>query len=396
MIVGIIGAGLQGEACAQILSKDNEIDQIYLGDIDDLRLNICRNNIDSDKLRLEKIDVKEYCSVFNFLKKCDVCIDMVLPEYCPFIMKVALAVGINYINTAYDTPFWNNIVKGEELYLNKEYKEKGLTALLGCGDSPGLVNIVAKKYCDKMDDVDSIIIKGIYSNRDVDLLEPWNPGWSLKQAYIDYITEPYIFRNSRFVKMQPFDEREKFECNEYGEHNIALHSHEEMYSLPYTIKGLKNCEFKYEIDPYAACLYSFGFNLKKEVKLEKEKIKAVDFLFKVLKDIDMKKVTKNNISCNDEYYSYLEISGMYNGLKKKYKIVLNPLYSNRKKIMERFGTLKIDVALPCIVGLKCLKTAKKGVIFAEELNIDYFLKILNNYVKYEEKCINKGEEVFYG
>ncbi len=384
MKVAIIGAGLQGEGCATILSRDNEITEIYLGDIDQNRLNLCKKNIHSNKLHIKLVDANDLEDLVAFLSNSDVCIDMLLPQYCPNVMKAALKVGINYINTAYDVPFWENILHGEELYLDKEFKDKGLTALLGCGDSPGLVNVFVKKYCDKLDKVDSIIIHGIYSNSEYDPLKIWNPGWSLKQAYIDFITPPYIYRNKKFIKMSPFSEIESVNYHDYGMHNIALHSHEEAYSLPRTIKNLQNCEFKYEIDKYAATLYAFGFNRDKSIEINNYKINTLDFLFELIKELDSKKVNIDDVNSKDEYYSILEIFGVKNNQKKVYKVLLKPLYANRKEIIEKFGTLKIDVALPCVVGIKCLEQAKKGVIFAEELDAEKFIAILNTYVKYEE------------
>lgn len=110
MKVGIIGAGLQGEACANILARDSQISDIYLSDISIDKLEMCQKRINSGKVKINIVDAKNQSEVINFLKKCDICIDMTLPEYCPYIMKAALEVGIDYINTAYDTPFWENIV----------------------------------------------------------------------------------------------------------------------------------------------------------------------------------------------------------------------------------------------------------------------------------------------
>ena len=42
---------------------------------------------------------------------------------------------------------------------HKKFEEKGLTALAGCGSSPGLANILARESVDKMDTCDAI---GIY------------------------------------------------------------------------------------------------------------------------------------------------------------------------------------------------------------------------------------------
>ena len=42
---------------------------------------------------------------------------------------------------------------------HQKFKEKGLTALIGCGSSPGLANVIARESVDKLDACDTI---GIY------------------------------------------------------------------------------------------------------------------------------------------------------------------------------------------------------------------------------------------
>jgi len=50
------------------------------------------------------------------------------------------------------------IIDKKPLGLNREFKEAGLTALHGSG-VPGIVNILAKYVCDRLDRVDEIRIR---------------------------------------------------------------------------------------------------------------------------------------------------------------------------------------------------------------------------------------------
>ena len=63
-------------------------------------------------------------------------VDMVMPWMVTYVMKGALKAKANYINTAFDDPYWDEFLEGraiEDLTLCKEFKEAGLTALFGCG-----------------------------------------------------------------------------------------------------------------------------------------------------------------------------------------------------------------------------------------------------------------------
>ena len=128
---------------------------------------------------------------------------MLTPELSESILKIALQNDANYISTAFDEPFWSAIINGQELPYQKEFQEKGLVALLGCGDSPGLVNVFVKKYCDCFDKVTDIEMYGAYKKGASGLLLGWDPGWSQKQAYKDYISNPAVFRDGQFMFLLP-------------------------------------------------------------------------------------------------------------------------------------------------------------------------------------------------
>jgi hypothetical protein len=52
--------------------------------------------------------------------------------------------------------------------------------------------------------------------------------------------------------------------------------------------------------------------------------------------------------------------------------------------LKKFGTLKIDVALPAIVGMMCLRKIPNGVVFPENIDVDIFIQELNKYIEYKE------------
>jgi saccharopine dehydrogenase-like NADP-dependent oxidoreductase len=388
MQIGIVGAGIQGGACAHILAQEPSTEKIILIDKDEMKLVPFHYNSDSNKIHTLVADANEVNSISDALVGCDVCIDMLLPEYAVKVMKAALDRNINYVNTAYEEPFWTNIKNGQSLYLNEQFKEKGLTALLGCGNSPGLVNVYVKKYSDKLDKIEYIKIYGAYKEQKTDIFKGWNPGWSIKQAYIDFITPPCIFRNGEFVELSPFSEIEERHFIDYGIRKFAAHSHEENFSVPHVIKkGIRGCEFKYEIDQYAAIFYSCGFKKNTSIIINGEHIDMIDAFLKVLTE-NITSESKDSVESINEYSTLLYIDGYINGSRKEYTVALPPLNHNKRYVIEKFGTLNIDVALPAIVGMKCLTDAPSGIIFAENIETKKFTNELNRYIQYEEVLLN--------
>ena len=102
--------------------------------------------------------------------------------------------------------------------LDKEFSDSGLTALLGCGATPGLSNVVASYYCHKMDEIDSIKIRCGGRKTDAgkydDFINPWNPGWSPIQALKDCNDSPMCFKDGQYKLLPPYYGLEECEFSE--------------------------------------------------------------------------------------------------------------------------------------------------------------------------------------
>jgi saccharopine dehydrogenase (NAD+, L-lysine-forming) len=384
MKVGVIGYGMQGSALVSILEKTSDIADIIVIDSSREKIRRCEKVSDVKKVRAFCIDVADSEKMDLCLRGCEVIFDMLTPELSENILKIALQIGANYVSTAFDEPFWSAIINQEELPFQKEFEEKGRIALLGCGDSPGLVNIFVKKYCDFFDKVTDIEIYGAYKKGASELLMGWDPGWSQKQAYKDYISNPAVFRDGRFMLLSPFAEIETKEIYRYGMRTLAAHSHEECYSLPLNIKkGLQNCIFKYEVDPAAALLYSLGFRLSKKVKIGDTEVSVVECLNKLFEE----QGGVPALSEENEYTTTINIRGVSGEKEREITVALPPIYSDKKRTVEQFGVLHVEVALPAVLGMKCMRSLDPGVHFAEELSPAEFHAFLNELLPYKEVVI---------
>jgi len=94
-----------------------------------------------------------------------------------------------------------------------------------------------------LDTVKSIKIVGVNASDHTNKDTPWIQNWSPEQSLRDYFTKPCILENGSFRFPDIFSNRETVDFGCFGKHEVSLHSHEEVYSLPRTIgKGLCNCE----------------------------------------------------------------------------------------------------------------------------------------------------------
>jgi saccharopine dehydrogenase (NAD+, L-lysine-forming) len=385
MKVLVVGAGGQGGPCASILARDESVDEIRLYDLDESIAKKVADKIASKKIVTGKIDATDVDQVHKAAEGVDVVIDLVMPWMAKYVMQGALRANAHYVNTAFDTPFWEEFKEGKTLSYSKEFADAGLTALLGCGMAPGVVNVFAKLYADKLDDIESIKIRlgkknlggGVYD----DLTKPWNPGWAPIQALKDCNDRAICFQEGTHEYVEPYTGIEEWKFPEpIGTLLVSHHSHEEPYSLPGNIKkGMEYCDFKYYVHPQPASLVALGLTSDKEVDVKGIKVKPIDLVAALLPkagnaffDEDPSKfdyLDTHAFVCMD-----IEIKGAKDGTDKTFLIRLPKMTSPAQKIYDLFGTSLVNVALPVVIGAKMiLEDAAKGVIFAEELDPSRFI-----------------------
>lgn len=388
MKVLIMGAGGQGGPCASILSRDKAIEEIRLADLDLSIADKVAKKIGSDKIKTYKVNATNIDEVVKAADGVDVIIDLVMPWMAKFVMEAALKVKANYVNTAFDTPFWEEFVAGKPLTFGEEFKKAGLTALLGSGMAPGFINVLIRQQCDKLDKVDSVKIRlakaktggGEYD----DIVVPWNPGWAPIQALKDCADEAICYDEGKYGYVAPYAGIEEWEFPApIGKKLVSHHSHEEPYSLPVTIgKGLKYCDFKYYVCYHPAALVSLGLASNEEIDVKGVKVKPMDVVGAILPKagnafFDEDPKTFDYQDTHVFLSMMVEIEGSAKGKAVTYSINCPKMTAPAKPIYDIFGTTLVNVALPAVTGAKqIVEGATKGVIFAEELNPERFLEIM--------------------
>ena len=392
MKVLIVGAGGKGGPCASILAKQDEITEIRLADLDTAVTEAVAAHIDSPKIKTDKVNALDSDDVARAAAGADCVIDMVMPWMATYVMKGALKAKANYVNTAFDAPYWDEFLAGkkiEELTLYKEFREAGLTALLGCGMAPGFTNVIARLYAKKLDTVDSIKMRigkaaivpneGKYDY----MLRPWNPGWSPKQALVDCATPTYALEDGKFVLYPPFGGIEECDFPEpIGRLPVTHHSHEEIYSMPTTFEGLRECDFKYYIMPQPAMLYAMGLCSQDEVQVGDVKVKPIDVVAAMVPKPTNGLIgeTAEKLAAADKmsfFEMIVQVSGIKDGKKTIYHVNLPKMNAPGPELLKIYGTSLVYVALPAAVGaLQIMEIPKPGIIFADQLDPDLFIVIM--------------------
>ncbi len=396
----IIGAGAQGAPCASILARDRDVSEIVLGDIDLGLANKVKEKIGSGKITTVKLDAGKVEDIERAAKGVDVIINLTLCQFNANIMEAALRSGAHYVDAALNEPIWTQLVEGQPLELDDEFKAAGLTALIACGGTPGVTNVLVRYACDKLDRVDEIRIKvgGKILGEPDEVVSAWDPGWSPEIALMDYAAESEVFEDGKYKEYPPFSECEEYNFPEpVGPILICHHNHEESLTLPRFIgKGIKYCDFKYPLDPTAGAFIKMGFASTKPIDVKGVKVAPMDVLMKLVRHPVDTFLTENEntakLAPKFTFFMVMEIKGAKSGENVTYILSQSsPSAEENLELYRKFGTAEIFVALPAVVGAKmCVEgDAPSGVIAPECLDVVKFLKKMTEMgatVKFSEVC----------
>jgi len=393
----IVGAGAQGGSCAAILAKDKGVEEIVLGDIDFGLTKKVKEKIASNKITALKLNAGDVDDVARAAEGAAAIINLTLTEFDMNIMEAALKSGSHYVDTSFGEPnlmdirardnILVQIIEKRPLVLDKEFKESGLTALIGCGGSPGTANVMTRYVCDKMDRVDEIRIRlgtNIEPSKE-EMVSAWRPTWSPFRALWGYAIEPTMFVDGQYKKYPIFScPEEYFFPDPVGPVLVTYHQHQEPITLPHFIgKGIKYCDFKYPVDALAGTFVKMGFGNPDEIEVKGQKVVPRDVLLKLVEppvntffsedENSAKQPSKMPVSL------VVEVKGSTSGQNLAYSIS-SPFsfYQTPEEqydVFRKLGTTMIQVALPAIVGAKmCVNgDANRGVIFPECLDpVKYF------------------------
>ena len=234
----IVGAGAQGAPCAAILARQPGVDRILLGTHKLADATSVRDRLGSPKVVAAEFDARKPDSIVRAVReslgKVDVVIDLTPSFISMDVMKGALALGAHYVNTAACPEHLAQLIAGQPLDLADKFVAAKRSALLGCGASPGVLNIICRRFCDELDTVERIEIRcGFQIPAQKEMIKTWMPSWCPEQQYFDYGDPPCLFHDGRHEHMPVFHEPETYDFGgNLGEIQLTHHAHDEQYSLP--------------------------------------------------------------------------------------------------------------------------------------------------------------------
>ena len=384
----IVGAGAQGGPCASILTGEESVAEIRLGDID---LEVARKvaaKIDNPKIQPIRLDASLKSELIKAAKGVDVIFNLTLLKYNDIIMEAALRSNAHYVDTACTTRFLEDWAAGVEQKFQREFTSIGKTALVGCGFAPGIANVLTRYACDQMDRVEKIIIRAgrAFGSSPHEVVSAWEPTWSPEIMLEDYSEPPMVLKDGKFVRVPIFSNPEVYNFpNPLGEMLISSHMHEEPYLIPkfYLDKGLQELDFKYPVDKIVGAFIKMGFADDEAIIVHGAKVVPRDVLMKLVKRPGNQFLEENEATAlQSDLTGIMDISieGERDGEKIShiisYRFTDGPNKERQHRLYNVYGTTMVHVALPALVGARmCVNgEVQSGVVSPDNLDPNKFFK----------------------
>ena len=237
----VMGAGLQGSACAYDLLQNDAIEQVVLADmrVDSLPPFLDRYRNDP-RLKLVKVDARNESEVRGVMKDVVACMNA-LPYYFNLdITRLAVESGVHYCDLG-----GNTAIVFDQMKLDDDAKKQNISVIPDCGLAPGMVNILAAAGIAELDEPESVRIRvgGLPQ-------EPQPPlnyqiVYSLHGVLDYYTTDSWVLRDGEPLEVDALSEIEPVDFPEPVGTLEAFHTAGGLSTMPWTYKDrLRNMEYK--------------------------------------------------------------------------------------------------------------------------------------------------------
>jgi lysine 6-dehydrogenase len=149
----VLGAGLQGSACAYDLLQNPEVTQVRLADLHSGHLPSFLAPYSGPRLLPTPLDVRDRDAVLALMRESDAAMSAIPYYFNLQLAECAVEAGVHFCDLGGNTE-----IVFQQKALAPKATAKGVTIIPDCGVAPGMVNILAEYGIRQLDTVESVRI----------------------------------------------------------------------------------------------------------------------------------------------------------------------------------------------------------------------------------------------
>jgi len=346
------GPGFIGTQAVEDLVATSDFSEIVLGDSDLGKAQKLASRLNDKKLSAIAVDVTKENELVETMKGFDIVISALPFSYDIYVTRACMRAHVNGIDVSSTR---------EQMAMSEQMQKAGTTYVMGCGATPGVTNVLARRGADLLDKVDDIkIFWGSFR-----CMAP-APGlvhttlWEFDPSIEDRV----YYQNDKYVKVPPFSGEETVEfAKPIGVQKVYYVPHPEPLTIPKTIK-VKRMSIRgawpHETMELLRFMNSFGLFRREPMEIKGQRVVPYDWLSEYLQKVPEAKET-----AIWAYGLIVEVSGV--SKKKRVKHTFRTSHPP----MDKWGgkdAYARNVGYPLSIGAQLLakgKVKSNGVIAPE-------------------------------
>src|SRR5438067_7276552 len=146
------GCGEMGSEATRDLAQTSDFEEIVIADIDLSKAQKLADELGGGRVRALKVDASDENALVEKFKGFDVVANCTTYHFGMTVVRAAIRAGVNYLDLGglYNTP--------KQLELDEEARRARVTICLGCGATPGVTNLMARRAAEQLDEVSEVHI----------------------------------------------------------------------------------------------------------------------------------------------------------------------------------------------------------------------------------------------
>jgi len=228
----VLGAGLQGSACAYDLLKNPAVTRVTLADLHPERMGPFLAAVKDPRLQTVQLDVGDGAAVRKLMADHDAAMSAIPYYFNGPLAAAAVESGCHFADLGGNTE-----IVFEQKKLHDAAVAKGVSVIPDCGLAPGMVNILAAEGIRRMDKADrvKIYVGGLPQHPEPPL--NYQIVYSLEGALDYYTTPSWVLRGGKPVQVDALSEVEPVDFPPPVGRLEAFHTGGGISTLPFAYQG---------------------------------------------------------------------------------------------------------------------------------------------------------------
>ena len=203
-LVVLGGGGAMGRITVRALAEDERVEHVTVADVSlaAAERTVAWLEAGREKASAVAADVRDTAALTALLAEADVALNATDYPFNLDVMRASLAARVSYA----DLGGLFHMTR-RQYELDREFRDAGLTAVLGIGSTPGITNLLARIAADQLDTVERLDVR-IGSSDEAPAGATFAPPYSLRTILDECTLEPMVYEDGAWRAAPPMSGEE--------------------------------------------------------------------------------------------------------------------------------------------------------------------------------------------